>query len=1452
MGYGPGMGLVAGTADGRPKKKVKPKKPTPSVGAGLQAGRHPKKSAAKARAKAARQEERNYQRLKRQGYYDSLTQTAEPAHPYSAPIQLGDYENYKAFAELREKMGGPSPVQRGVLAELGIIDDEQAAEARKALFGTKNLGAGDVAMAVGPLGPVGRAIRGAKAIKAATSVERAATASKAAKAPIKGLAKTATKKVPKSAPKPKVKVKSKLKAPSKRTVKKGGQEAVDASAARTAAGKSTRLARKQKLRPGSVKGRARRKMATEARRKRAGVPRKGAPVEGAKLAAKNAPRRVARYSQRRPVKAALLVGTGAAAAKEHERTGAFVEGYATAIKEDPVGIAKQTGEMLPQVIGSLIGDTANVGLTGGRLLQNALPGENPYTTKEALAPAKGVLDANVQGTKQLFGEAFSGDPERVQALAEDTGLAVPITLGLAAKPIVPRGGLTKVRRVAEKARGKITDKAVVADTKAIRQETVSKGEKAAKKLRDTGHGRRRPEKPGKPQPLFAATERRQQRKREGEAQAVTSELQQGHLRDADLGKKMRRVKQEHRNFVALVAETGLPLNDPARSLGALRDVLKSLPQDSPNAHLTRRLIEDFDEVAESRHFSEAVTRYREVDKELRATTRKGKDDRRSLGQRTAITYGITMPEDAVPMGARPFTSAATREQAWAEVEAAPRTERSKKLRAALEPYTRPGQDPNNSKRKAYDEELLDEFDRAVKTKQAEKGLEEPAWISHRPADKTQEATGVDAYGAAAGYRGAGIPARDKMRMNRAAAGNVDFSYAALATESVLRRVQKHVTRRHVQDFLRRNRIKVRLGDEPARSIIDGAEANVLAEKGVVDPRHNAVFALQEWRRTFEGSEDFDEGLAAERESVLAEIKIGEAQPGKKYVVVPRESLKELEAQLGKQEGTFDGMTRKLRATQRATSRALLGTSPAWAVAQIVAETAQASLAVNPARIIKGLREFRKLSPEDQRSFRAWMEAAPGGGVMPEIQTSLTRDATKEAGAALGAYGRTRAGHWLRQLASAEPLIALDRWKANYLRTGVAAGKIDRDLNSFLTKLGRLNNEIPSHIQKMERLPLHEQLAYFAKHPKDAERVAGYVRDVMGSWSSMTRFERSMGPALMFYPFLRFSLRWTFRTFPSQHPIKAAILLNLATVRTEEVKQLLGGDPSFFATLSQQPLRTGPGGSADPDDFFSTARAVPAGNVLVEAGINEQTQDLGALTRSIQPFLAAPLLAALSHDPRTGRPLSDAEREGVMKGLVPMMQAAGSALLSTPTAFRMADALVHGADNPKGTHSVPVFGGREDSEISLLFAAMKGEDAGLRSFVNPFQPQSLESQRDSTVRAEELIGTAFDAPSKGDVMSEPDPALQREMYREYQDARKAWEELDDLMVKYGVKTRADIRREDRQFGRSSDRYYRMSSRGGSEEDGFTGALDWSAVPSSGPVLDWSKPPSGSTAVLDWGR
>jgi hypothetical protein len=112
------------------------------------------------------------------------------------------------------------------------------------------------------------------------------------------------------------------------------------------------------------------------------------------------------------------------------------------------------------------------------------------------------------------------------------------------------------------------------------------------------------------------------------------------------------------------------------------------------------------------------------------------------------------------------------------------------------------------------------------------------------------------------------------------------------------------------------------------------------------------------------------------------------------------------------------------------------------------------------------------------------------------------------------------------------------------------------MNENAQHLTRLHNGLSN----LWLLKPNEQLRFVFENRRDIEEVTRRTNQMLGDYARYTNFERKvLGRTVMFYGFLRYSLRFTFHTMPTRHPMMTALLANLSRLQAEEIRQFLGGD-----------------------------------------------------------------------------------------------------------------------------------------------------------------------------------------------------------------------------------------------------------------------------------------------------
>jgi hypothetical protein len=623
----------------------------------------------------------------------------------------------------------------------------------------------------------------------------------------------------------------------------------------------------------------------------------------------------------------------------------------------------------------------------------------------------------------------------------------------------------------------------------------------------------------------------------------------------------------------------------------------------------------------------------------------------------------------------------------------------------------------------------------IKGKEDAAGLAEPGWT--HDADVRARARGERLPGEVRGVRGRSAHnLRHRSKGSLRKAGLADQSFEGFRQGSLIAPRQKRAINENAARFAETQALEIPGARKRPERVITESELDDAIARGDIDPERHAWLDAQGWKSAVLDPETpksdvrvFMESVDAAAARRYAEAAGGrKASQGRKYIVVERTALDEF---LKQHRGVSEGLLKGALKSQRIASTALLGYSPAWLLAQPIAEAAQALVAVGPINMARGLNAYRKLSDEEKRAFDANLGGTAGVGAVHDvaIQMGDLGGARTKVGQALE---RSRPGRVVRGVTTGKYFNNFDRRKGLAIRRAAGAGHVVREYKSFRSGLRNLLREQEGLARRLKGKSLDDQLAYFANNPKAAAKLEGYVDDVMGNWTALTHKERVASAFVIFYPFVRMSLEWTLLTFPARHPLKASILHFLAQQNAEQVENLLGGKPSFFTQWATVPLYAGEDGA--PTSLLPLARIAPGSNALIEAvGDLDGPRDL---LRLANPAISALAAATGQYDPLSGKNIGE-EYEEPSYGAFFRSLASTAGYLPAP---------LRALDIATGRKASRALKGKDETPTSQLFDKLN-EDALIRSLV-PFIPQRTAKEREK-----QDIGRLLDrayAASDGDL------------------------------------------------------------------------------------------------------
>ncbi len=539
------------------------------------------------------------------------------------------------------------------------------------------------------------------------------------------------------------------------------------------------------------------------------------------------------------------------------------------------------------------------------------------------------------------------------------------------------------------------------------------------------------------------------------------------------------------------------------------------------------------------------------------------------------------------------------------------------------------------------------------------------------------------------------------------------------------------------------------------------EIRELYDNGVLDRRQWVAVPRQLYKRAYG---KFDPDVATAEMKLALEGK----SPGRHFKLVRKPAADQFFSQLS------DALvSSKLVKVNRATNFLILSTSPAWATAQVAAEYVQGSIAqpklLNPRFVKKAMREYKAMPPHKRQAFDAWV-----GVTSRELsrKEEMGFGTVEDAADAYSAFHSTPLGKVINSIHD------FDQWKGGRIRTLVTIAKADKELNGhlngFVRGLGKLDQEMGRQMKAMRGKPLRDQLSFIADHPKLADRYQTYLDDVMGNWTALTKNERVASQLMIFYPFLRMSLRWTFYAFPKHHPIRTATLAYLSQQNATEIKRLMGGDPSYFTGWLKVPIHLG----GKDVSYVPLARIVPGANAPLEAlgGGIEGPKGTVAL-RTAQPGVGAAATLATGVNPLTGKQEKGSFWNAVEQLFPTSLSAPGRALN---------EAVLPGGRKPaEGVGQIlPFLSNDRQEALDKLSGKLTGygtSERYLRTLAVPALPESGKRVNDK-----ELLGRIMRALEKNS------PTVHKKLAGEYSDRIKNLREEARELREGGKSPKAKIK------------------------------------------------------------
>jgi GNAT superfamily N-acetyltransferase len=380
------------------------------------------------------------------------------------------------------------------------------------------------------------------------------------------------------------------------------------------------------------------------------------------------------------------------------------------------------------------------------------------------------------------------------------------------------------------------------------------------------------------------------------------------------------------------------------------------------------------------------------------------------------------------------------------------------------------------------------------------------------------------------------------------------------------------------------------------------------------------------------------------EDILTDRLAAEGE-GDMYVLVDEGPLK-IEAHM---KDMPHGVTKAFYELNRLTSRVVLGTSPTWALMQPIAELlVQVVDNPNPKRLIRSYREAAANRRNPDTSVARGQAHLAGTSVGIAREYSNAKVAQKDINAALKAEREYPGWRFVRETLKAEQLGKFDRWKGSLIREAGLIAELDRELSTLRRTAKAIQGnydaieQASGILMKMNRA---EQIKWLNSRDgmEAGQLLFKNLDELYGNWNDLKPgWEREIGTIVFFYPFVRFSLDWTLRTFPKRHPVRWQLAQMFGQFQAETLERLMAYDPRWMNDWAVGVLYGGPDG--DPTMLAPLSRTSIAGNTVIEAGFSEEGDLVSNLAKSVVPLISGAPRIFLGEKDQYGNPLTDPDDE----------------------------------------------------------------------------------------------------------------------------------------------------------------------------------------------------------------
>lgn len=492
--------------------------------------------------------------------------------------------------------------------------------------------------------------------------------------------------------------------------------------------------------------------------------------------------------------------------------------------------------------------------------------------------------------------------------------------------------------------------------------------------------------------------------------------------------------------------------------------------------------------------------------------------------------------------------------------------RNQALYDEIKNLTHPERNIDQSKLAPYNDEMLGRYKELVEGSRREKGYAPAIYTHHAPLE--QRGSGLEG---APGQRAASV---EHMRQGHLALeDNLDRSFEGLVRGVAHLPRQREAARQFMRAIPEEFKTPFQLDGKERYIIRDSKDWKAITTRktkenpdgGQVDPKRYGRLALREFNSALKDPFMSEAERTSTIKRILDEAAEGKVKGHEPSLLVPREVIVEARAQTSPKHHEF---TEVANAVNRGAVRTLLGTNPAWFIAQLPAVAIPAILTnpklLNPIHvgsIYKDILKQRRNNPEAALA----MEGAAGAQSISSaaLRTPLDmQEALTPVEWARGAKALTR-GKPARMALSFAKLEMLGKWNAKFegeLRQVVYAMKADKQFRAWhkgVTGMFDMQAELSQRFRHQPREKLWDWLEKDPEGKRWKAKFEDHMDSSMGNWTAFTRYERAFAPLAIFYGFLRYSLRWAAWAFPRDHPVMATAAYMLAQANANQIDKLTG-------------------------------------------------------------------------------------------------------------------------------------------------------------------------------------------------------------------------------------------------------------------------------------------------------